>query len=232
MLSLDYKCIFIHIPKVAGQSIERVFLELHGLSWENRAPLLLRPNNDLALGPPRLAHLKASEYVKCGHVTQETFDAFFKFAFVRNPWSRLVSIYRYLGLVEDMPFKQFLIEEFAGDNAWEHRLFKVPQYDYLFDENNRKLVDFIGRFEDLQADFDKVCMSIGLSPQTLPHVNETGKDRSTLNSLKQIIKRVSPLHKKYDEHDHYTKYYDDESIEVVARIHTKDLEAFGYCFGE
>lgn len=232
MLSRKYKCIFVHIPKVAGQSIERVFLDLHGLSWEARAPLLLHPNDNPELGPPRLAHLKASEYVTCGHVTQEDFDTFFKFSFVRNPWSRLVSVYRYLGLAEDMPFKQFLVEEFAGDAAWEPRLFRTPQYDFLFDVNNRMLVDYIGRFEDLQAGFNRVCESIGLSPITLPHANETGKERSAVYFLKQMVKQVSPFHKIFDEHDHYTKYYDNESIELVERLHARDLEAFGYCFGD
>jgi len=232
MLSHEYKCIFIHIPKVAGQSIERVFLGLHGLSWEDRAPLLLRPNDNPDLGPPRLAHLKASEYVSCGYVTQEEYDSLFKFSFVRNPWSRLVSVYRYLGLAEDMSFKQFLVEEFAGDEAWEPRLFRVPQYDFLFDENNGKLVDYIGRFEDLQAGFDQVCRSIGLSPITLPHVNETAKGRSTIDSLKQMVKRVSPFHRLYDEHNHYTKYYDTEAIDLVAKLHARDLDTFGYCFGE
>jgi hypothetical protein len=232
MLSRDYKCIFVHIPKVAGQSIERVFLGLHGLSWDNRAALLLRPNDEPALGPPRLAHLKASEYVTCGHVTQQDFDSYFKFSFVRNPWSRLVSVYRYLGFVEDMPFKQFLVEKFAGEEDWEPRLFRLPQYDFLFNGSNRQLVDFIGRFENLQAGFDQVCMSIGLSPITLPHVNETGKDRRAMDLMKQMVKRASPFHRRYEEHDHYTKYYDNESIELVARLHAKDLEEFGYSFGE
>ena len=75
MLSQKYKCIFVHIPKAAGQSVERVFLELHGLSWEMRSPLLLAQNSDSAMGPPRLAHLRASEYVSCGHTTKDNFDS-------------------------------------------------------------------------------------------------------------------------------------------------------------
>jgi hypothetical protein len=232
MLSLEYRFIFVHIPKVAGQSIERAFLKLHGLSWENRAPLLLRPNDDPALGPPRLAHLKASEYVSCGHVTQQQFDEFFKFAFVRNPWSRLVSVYRYLGLAEDMPFKKFLVEKFAGDDQWEHRLFRVPQYDFLFDADDRRLVDYVGRLENLQSDFGEVCRTIGIAPLDLPHVNETGKNRTAMNSFKQVLKRISPFHRIYDEHAYYTEYYDYESIEIVERLYSRDIKTFGYTFGE
>jgi hypothetical protein len=44
MISYKRKCVFVHIPKCAGQSIESVFDNDAGLTWENRAPFLLRPN--------------------------------------------------------------------------------------------------------------------------------------------------------------------------------------------
>jgi hypothetical protein len=80
---LSSKSIFVHIPKNAGQSIEHVL-----------APLLLTYNNNPELGPPRLAHLKAREYVSCKYLTREQFDDYFKFAFVRDPgteWSQPIN---------------------------------------------------------------------------------------------------------------------------------------------
>lgn len=230
MLSRKYKCVFVHIPKVAGQSIERVFLGLHGLSWDDRAALLLSPNDNPDLGPPRLAHLKASEYVSCGHMSQHDFELFYKFSFVRNPWERLVSVYRYLGLAEDMSFKQFLVEDFSATENWEPRLMKAPQYDYLFTENGEQLVDYIYRFEELQAGFDKVCGAIGMPATDLPHANKTGKGRSALHAIKQVIKMMSPFHKIHDQHEHYTSYYDDEAKEIVANLYAREIEYFKYRF--
>lgn len=63
MICHPYRCVFVHVPKTAGMSIEHVFLGLQGLTWEKRSALLLRHNDDPAKGPPRLSHLKASEYV-------------------------------------------------------------------------------------------------------------------------------------------------------------------------
>ena len=53
MISHKHKTIFVHIPKTGGQSVESVFIEDEGLTWDTRAPLLLRRNDD---GFPDLWH--------------------------------------------------------------------------------------------------------------------------------------------------------------------------------
>ena len=42
MISKAHKTIFVHIPKVAGQSIETMFLNDLNLKWDERSKLLLR----------------------------------------------------------------------------------------------------------------------------------------------------------------------------------------------
>ena len=87
MISHRFKCVYVHVPKAGGQSIESVFVEQHGLTWETRAPLLLSPCNDRRFGPRFLAHLTAKEYVALGHLSQQDWDEYFTFAAIRNPWS-------------------------------------------------------------------------------------------------------------------------------------------------
>ena len=95
MISHIHKVIFVHIPKCAGQSVERMFLKDLGLCWDNRASLLLRPKLVSELGPERLAHLFAIEYEKFGFIESSKFQQYFKFAFVRDPIDRILSELNY-----------------------------------------------------------------------------------------------------------------------------------------
>ena len=209
MISHQHKCIFVHIPKTAGQSIEHAFLDLHGLTWEKRAALLLRPNINPKKGPLRLAHLKAREYVSCGHMTQEQYESYFTFSFVRNPWSRFVSLYRALGFNMRFQFKLFILYEFNRTVTEGYTWLVRPQSDFIIDENGNPLVDFIGKFENLQNDFDKICNKIDLPQINLKHINKT----------------IGTINKPWQD------YYDDETQDFVANLYKRDIDLFGYEFG-
>lgn len=228
MICHEYRTVFVHVPKTAGRSIEHVFLELVGLTWETRAPLLLRANDDPCLGPPRLAHLTASEYVSLGHISQEEFDAYFKFAFVRNPWTRLVSEYKFRGWHKVFSFRDFIFKHFPQP-SWSAMYNHVkPQYEFLFDEHGNQLVDFIGKYENLQADFDRVCQLLGLEPPKLPHVGQSDR-RKWWYPIKHPLEF---WRMRRNTHPNYTCYYDARAIEFVSQMYHKDIETFGYRFGE
>ena len=115
MLCHKYKCIYIHIPKTAGKSIQHVFARQLGLGSKKGSDLLLGMNDNPALGPPELSHLKTSEYVQFGYLSQEQFDSYFKFAFVRNPWDRIVSEYKFRGYPRKTDFKTLVANLYKQD---------------------------------------------------------------------------------------------------------------------
>ncbi|XQW85910.1 sulfotransferase family 2 domain-containing protein [Thalassotalea piscium] len=234
MISHPHKCIFIHIPKVAGQSVESIFVELNHLTWAERAPLLLRPNSEPTQGPPRLAHLKATEYTQYGHISQETFDHYFKFTFVRNPWARLVSEYNYRKQHGDsdyqLPFKEFVLTCFPTKDKDDYSKAKdyyrhiIPQCEFIYDDNGNCLVDYIGRYESIQAGFNEVCRALSLDEMPLPYKNKTLKGVK-LYKEKWLAMFGVNTHKK-----HYSQYYDTETQQFVADYYAKDIQLFDYKF--
>jgi hypothetical protein len=201
------------VPKTAGQSIEKVFLRELGLRWRHRDRLLLRHNHDEKLGPPRLSHLVAQDYVRCAHLSAELFAAYFTFAFIRNPWDRALSMYKYKYLDEpDRPpkrsFSHFVNRRLKG-RLWRERYWWVrPQADYLCDDADTVLVDFVGRFETLEESFAVVSKRLGLSVDHLPKENESNKPAVP----------------------HYVDWYDDRSAHTIATLYARDVDLFGYEF--
>ncbi len=218
MISHKHKFVFIHIPKTGGQSISDVLLKQHGMRWSLQGAIdgkfrefLIGPRKDNELGPEQLTHLTAEEYLKFGYLDKDRFKNYFKFSFVRNPWKRLVSEYFFYGYNNKKSFDNFIKNE-----VWKVRFNKTHndkqrhlelQYNFLFDKNDNCLVDFIGRSENLQKDFDKICDRIE-------------------------IERVQLLRIGKIKHDSYIKYYNDQTKEIVAKKYKKDIEYFDYNLSE
>lgn len=172
MYSPKFKTIFVHIPKTGGQSIEHVFLAEHGLTWDTRAPLLLRKKEEEEEGPKRLAHLFAREYVKFGYVAAEDFAASFKFAVVRNPYDRAISEYRFRRDTERSFRKSFreYVLSLEGVHLPRH---DEPQAAFVLDEAGKAIVHEILRFETLAAGFAEISRQVFGRTIDLPHVNRS-----------------------------------------------------------
>jgi hypothetical protein len=170
MVSDKFKTIFVHVPKAAGQSIERVFLQEHGLTWATRSSLLLRFNGDPKSGPERLAHLYAREYVELGYVSEEKFRRYFKFAVVRHPRDRLVSAYRFRYSRNMVSFADFVraLPEDLYSGPMRHL---CPQHLYLCEPDGRLIVDQVLRYENIDAEFGAVSARLFGKSITLPRSN-------------------------------------------------------------
>jgi hypothetical protein len=237
LISQHHKCIFIHVPKTGGTSIEDFFARELRLPDEDRGSLLVGPNPDPNRGPRRLSHLTAEDFLKFGYVTQDLFDAYFKFGFVRNPWDRVVSIYKYLRIGGD--FKKFACDVLPN-SLWTsyYGYFVRPQYDFLYDDSGRCLVDFVGRFETIVEDFDKVRKRLHLKG-ALPHKNQLFSPQITMKgrlghaalgvralNLAHVVGAFGPK----DVRGSPKEYFDAESVAVVGEIYKDDVSAFGYHF--
>ena len=141
------------------------------------------------------------------------------FTFTRNPWDRLVSSFFYLkqggvNVKDKIDSNRYLSDYSSFEDMvvnWNESLFNqlhfMEQYKWIHDGNGELMPDFIGKLENIQQDFDTVCDKIGIPQQKLPHKNKS-------------------------KHKHYTEYYDEETKQLVAETYAKDIEYFGYKFGD
>lgn len=231
MICREFNCIFVHVPKTAGRSVEMFFLQRLGMDRENdadRQKLLITDNPDPDRSTEKLTHLSAAEYVQCGHLTPEEFAGFYKFSFVRNPWARLVSEYRYRNYFNHRSFKDFVMRKLPSPGPDDKYRHIMPQTQMLYDGNGRLLVDFVGKFENLQSDFDKVCQHLAIEKSALPHVNSSDKgSRELKRKMRNFLYRNNETHLR-----RYTDFYDDETREFVAEMYRMDVDNFGYRFAD
>ena len=199
MISHKHKFIFIHITKTAGTSIEKTLRD-------ESCQLLPNTWDQQRVPHTPLNHLTLQELVDYGLLTSAQLNAYFKFCFVRNPWDRLISeIF--------CPWMSPYFSELSVDQRIRKAcaLATTPsgianhlRLQQEFIQSDGLQMDFIGRFENLAADFNQVCRILGIAA-TLPHYN-------------------------YSAHWPYPEYYDEESQALVAATYQRDIEAFGYAF--
>ena len=214
VISNKYKFLFVHIAKTAGTSIRST---LERYRW--RDPLFVPQfvcsrishltGHRIGCKIPRHAKVIAAHEM----LPREVFDSLFKFAFVRNPWDLQVSSYHHLKrerphLVGDRDFETFLRYKLDPQRPYQFHIDTSIdlQSDYLIDLHGNVLVDFIGRFENLEADFRHICQKIGIPEPPLAHKRQA-KDRKS-----------------------YHSYYTEETRQLVAEHFRRDIEMFGYTF--
>tara|TARA_Y100000034_G_scaffold135420_1_gene207269 strand:+ start:328 stop:876 length:549 start_codon:yes stop_codon:yes gene_type:complete len=182
MINHKYECIFVEVPKTASTSIRSV------------------------VGAAKKPHLDIMQIKDMMDV--DKFDKYFKFGFVRNPWDRAWSLYRNRrNRHGKSSFEAFIKWHNYATDACINPTQKKYQLDFLTDESGNVVVDYIGKFENLQKDFDIICDKIGIPRRKLPHMNKTGQKN-------------------------YTKFYNNEMREIIAQRFIKDIEYFEYEFGK
>ena len=205
IVSVAHKFVFAAIPKTGTHSVRRALRDHMGPQDIEQVGLFVQrqfPIPDLArLGHGHISLAQLRPYMK-----PADFAAFFKFAFVRNPFDRFVSyasfITREAGNFDRDP--KGVMRYFIANPPMEHILFR-PQHEFVTDQHGVLLADHIGRVEQMQQSYDEICARIGIATATLDVVNSSRRND-------------------------YRQYYDQALIDGVSRLYGRDLELFGYEF--
>jgi hypothetical protein len=217
LISARKRFVFVHIPKTAGTSITQALLPVAAGPTRRTLGRILHRIGGIRISPrPFPTHSTASEII--ARIGPDAFRSLFSFAVVRNPWDLQVSLYRYIastpkhtqhrlvtsfGSFEGYVRWRCSTATFPTDEADREETYR-PQTTYAFSAAGDPLVDFLGRFERLDADFGDICSRLGITA-TLPRLNAT-------------------------EREGYRSYYDEETKRLVGQAFARDIELLGYGF--
>jgi hypothetical protein len=197
---------FIHIPKTAGSSIEKLFN-------------MQRPNdNNISKKKYRLFgnikgknlcyhHMPLEYLIKNNLISYNLLDTYFVFTFVRNPYTRIISEYYHRkqpteninSFVLNKIYKNYKNETLEG--LYFNHL--IPQWKFIY-HNGINYCDFIGKFENLYDDIKKLKKRCNIPvSNTLPH-------------------------EKKGDYEKNVHYFDKVSREIINFVYNKDFEYFNY----
>lgn len=189
----QHRCIFVHIPKTAGISVAQSlfgFLPYHYTARDYR----------LIYGA-------------------RTFRRYFKFAFVRNPWDRVFSAYRFLrrggwneadrAWMEEHisrfdTFTDFIEGWLTPENALTEIHFR-PQGHFVCNRRQHLLLDYVGYMETIEYDYKVISAYLNIDAEL---------ERRNDNPVRAD----------------YRDYYTDRTRAVVQHVYQHDIDLFGYHF--
>ena len=212
MISHKHKCIFIHISKCAGSTVENAFginknepdsLEaLRG--WDDKHKLYLQHAT-----PQQLLDLKL--------ISRAQWDNYYKFIIYRNSWSKLLSDYLWISRshkIEDS-FKNFILKQgkfigilndnsnadYCGDHLYN-------QKDYFFVDGERINYDLEINFNTIKDGFNSVIKDLNL-------------ERNFFDKKDNITNYGKA---------HYSHLYSLKSKNLVQKIYQEDITYFNFMF--
>ncbi|MEI4234255.1 sulfotransferase family 2 domain-containing protein [Roseovarius sp. D22-M7] len=211
LYSDEKKFIFVHIYKTGGESVVAALRRYCPLYLSNRyvnkaIRTLPEPSRTL-LGwresLVRRQHMTAEQIRNV--MPRHLFEQSIRFAFVRNPWDWHVSMYSYATQTKEHPRHEEIVALKSFDNYIRYRCDEGVslQSSFVFDSSGEKIVDHVGRFENLSADFEKICSDLGIGAK-LPHKNASKRKKD------------------------WRTYYTDETYDLIRRAYDRDIMAFGY----
>ena len=212
------KMIFVKVPKTATNSLKQLCDAVAGLKTSRHVYKAESRNYH-----ETILHIK--DNLSSNH-PDYTLDDFFKFGFVRNPFSWAVSYYRYLSkpvyiggsrlnknenaATKGLPFKDFCLDARERNAKLKHpskHLYQskdtfMPQHYYLCDEDKNICVDFVGKYESLEESWMTVSERYNIKSR-IPKLNASDK---------------------YN----YKDYYNDETADLIREIYCDDFKLFNY----
>lgn len=139
-------------------------------------------------------------------IGKKVWDSYYKFCFDRNPWDKAISLYYFfIGINNfEMSFQEFM------ERRHEFPILKNQFSNFsIYTIDGKSAVDYLGRYESLQDDLDKIARTVGL-PERLELPRAKGHYR----------KRIQP----------YNVYFGRKEKDIIADVCRNEIDLLGYEF--
>ncbi len=209
--NLNY--IFVHIPKCGGMSLTE-YLEARSEKAAGSLPQKgldvpgLKPAfdaNNKAAPKDRnwqIMHARARDF-RTG-LGARIYDKAFVFSVVRNPWTRLGSLYHFIRMKPNNPHHAKTMTQTIDEWAHEHcERFPSVQTAWLTDLQGNMIVDNVVRFENLAAGIADVSDTLFGESEPLPRNNVSANGSTPLR-------------------------FEPKTIEVIRKVYARDFEYLNY----
>lgn len=208
--------LFIHIPKCGGMSLTEYFEKMSAQARGDQGYEVEKGDqtdglkisfdaNNKANAINRnwqILHARALDYK--GALSDTDYEKAFSFSVVRNPWTRLGSLYHYIRMKPQNPHHKKVMTQTLDEYVLEHcEKFRSVQACWVSDLQGNLIVDEIVRFENLENGIKKISEKIFGKSSELPKNNVSANGRTPLK-------------------------FKDTTIDVVREIYRPDFELFGY----
>ena len=212
----DLKAVFIHVHKTGGTYISYMLHKYYGF----KNYYLRRPDHDkFCMNKKKtnkylnyenrihgvLTYYKTSGYInKKMNMTPQKWDSYYKFCFIRNPYDKIVSAWNHVNRF-NIPFQNYMkLKNTCNDVEYMHIF--LPQVRNIINERGIININYIGKFENLEEDFQTILRNIG---------------------IKNIVHDVKKEMNKR-EHKNFNEYYDQNTLNLVNIILKEDFNMLDY----
>ena len=190
-ISHKHRCIFVHIPKTGGTSVEQA-LGIGKIDHDAMRSHDIEIFDKISYAPQ---HFTASMLKEHEKIKEHWFD-YYRFSIVRNPYERVLSEFFWhkygtskLVRFNHMLFKEFLNNYFEAIDT-DH---KIPQTSFIYDENHELMVDKVFRFEEIKEIGEYLSKELGTIVK-IPKIQTSGNKKRYLENLdaddKHIIQAI------------------------------------------
>lgn len=194
IISNTNKYIFVAIPKTATHAV-RFALRQHldeEKDWEHVSKYITRRIPIKELSTIQHGHLRCIDIKP--HLDVLVWDSYFKFAICRNPYDRFVSSCRFLYRRSEEFNKDPKggMRSIIENDSEMSRVLLRPQSDFICDADGSLMVDYLGRYEELDDSYRRICSLAGIPYSQLGSVNVTGHDTRAEHldaGLKEAVRR-------------------------------------------